>query len=116
MTHSFTEFYTIEDKDYTWAYTSIGVHYVIYKFEFLWETKEEYLEFVKLWKEQYKELSKRLKKAKHALKEAHRQGGGWRETEHVMSLKSQAHMLLQMREQGKRTSREQARALRETAA
>ena len=112
MTTEFTQYYTIEDKDYTYLYNKKGVHIVEYTFEFLWETKEEYLAFRDEWKAQYKELSARLKKAKHAVKDAMRQGGGWREQGHVMSLKSQAHMLLQMREQGKRVSREQARQLK----
>ena len=113
---SFNDYYTITDKDWTGAYTKLGVNFVIYKFDFMWETKEEYLDFVRLWKEQYAELSTRLKKAKLDVKDAMRAGGGWREQGHVMSLKGQAHMLLQMREQGKRVSAEQARALRETAA
>lgn len=113
---TFNDYYTITDKDYTYLYNKKGVHIVEYTFEFMWETKEEYLDFVKEWKSQYIELSSRLKRAKLEVKDAMRAGGGWREQGHVMSLKSQAHMLLQMREQGKRKSREQARALRETAA
>lgn len=116
MTTEFTQYYTITDKNYTYLYNKKGIHIIEYTFEFMWENREEYWAFVLAWKHQYNELSKRLKKAKHDLKDAHRAGGGWREHGHLMSLKGQAHMLLQMREQGKRVSAEQARAERDAAA
>lgn len=116
MTTEFTQYYTLTEKDHTGLYNNKGVGLVLYTFEFMWETKEEYLDFVAAWKAQYKELSRRLKDAKKDVKDAMRRNNSWREQGHVMSLKGQAHMLLQMREQGKKVSREQAKQQREAAA
>lgn len=112
----FTQYYTLTEKNHTGLYNNKGVQLITYTFEFMWENREEYLDFVAAWKVQYKELSRRLKDAKKDVKDAMRRNNCWREQGHVMSLKGQAHMLLQMREQGKRVSREQAQQQREAAA
>lgn len=111
-----SEYYHISEKKNTWLWSKKGVQIYTYKFEFLWETKQEYLSFVTEWKADWKKLSRRLKAAKLKVKEAMRAGVGYRDQEHVKSLKEYAWMLLEMRLQAKIVSWEQAKAQSEAVA
>jgi len=111
-----SEYYHISKKEGGWLWNKKGVRLYTYTFEFLWETREEYLSFVQEWKADWKQLSARLKAAKLKVKEAMRSGEGYRDQEHVKSLKEYAWMLLEMRRQGKVLSWKQAKAQKEAAA
>ncbi len=105
------EFYNVTERRPTYLWNKKGVMIIDWTFEYLFETKEEYLAFVAEWKDQYRELSKRCKKAKMDLRNGMREGNvKWHAHEHVASLKQQATMMLELRRQGKLAAAEQMRA------
>lgn len=111
------EYYIVTERRPTGYFNLKGVQIIDWKFHFLFETKEEYLAFVAEWKVQYKELSARCKKAKQDVKDEMRAdpNRAWKAQGHLMSLKGQAWMMLELRRQGKVAAAEQAQKQREAA-
>ncbi len=110
------DFYNVTERRPTYLWNKKGVQIIEWTFEFLFENKEEYLDFIRVWKDQYKELSKRCKKAKLDLRNGMREGNvKWHAHEHVASLKQQATMMLELRRQGKVAAAEQMRRQRAVA-
>lgn len=100
-------------KEYTVEKREDGNFYsvTLYHFTFHFKSKEDYLAFRQEWKAEYKELSKRIRKAKHALKEecrrqARTQGSEvcydvYKEEGHLLTLQENARMMMACIEQAK---------------
>lgn len=83
-------------------FTVVNGKYVRKPYIFTMENKDEYCQWVKIWKEQYKALSIESRKEKHLRNEAFRnKKSASSHQSAVLRMREQARTLLEIRKEGK---------------
>ena len=98
-------------------YRDDGSNWTEYRFEFIFNGKEDYLKQKAGWRAEYRELSNRIRKYKHYRKPRFRPDGltNCQVEETLITMKSQARMMNQMIVQAKAESWRQKTAIRVAA-
>jgi len=105
--------YEIENTEH--YYPANSNPYTEFTFSFEFTTRDEYLEFRREWKERYKKISNEIRGAKSNLSNEMRKQASdnceyynvWRQHGTVLSLRSEANMLMQMVESAKQLAGDQ---------